>query len=654
MRSAMDDNAKLYEQRLSYRRNAAPNQCLAQPWFVRLPKPVYYPRHGCSVEPLICGEEVFKRIAEDLRNAVDSVDIITWGFDPGMVLVRKETAQSGQRYGDLLIEIATRKKNPVKVRLLIWHDDLISQKIMNNTPGYYGPSLPTIGSNGEVGYYPEHHQSYSADWFAKVTGNVFDNIHLHVRHVSADFLKQSLEGEVLPREMGVTGNVAVLYAAHHQKMILIDFERPKVAVGYVMGHNSTTEYWDTAEHRFGDVRRERVFDMPHAELLRRAWKEGPSFDGASPGYSPPSYLVAQKERAVQDFIDKHSRIVKPYQDVSCRVRGPVLHDLNHNFCQGWRESQRPGSVFLDALWFLGVGKARVIYKKLKEYGDKSHKEMDPGFISRRNKIGISELPRQEQESTVQLVRTQPLHGEKAAKECYANLTRQMTHYIYIQNQYIQYAAWAEHLRTCVHNLREAGYTKPVYVFLVTSTPERAGMDRPTHEVAGKVGQSKTMPRLHEEAVKVAEQGGTRPPTSEKEMIESGINVVMSSMWTCSTASGKLLPSDYEEIYIHTKVAIVDDAAFTAGSTNLNLRSMALDSELNVLCNAATVAYDLRTKLFQQSTGNAGPACFGDMKDKFQDWKLLQNANHVLRNKGQSMLSQIVPFYVDREPSSSLI
>ncbi|QBI05005.1 phospholipase [Pseudoduganella albidiflava] len=580
------------------------------------------------------------------------MDIITWGFDPGMILVRKETAQSGQRYGDLLIEIATRKKNPVKVRLLIWHDDFVSQKIMNNTPGYYGPSLPTIGANGGVGYYSEGHQNYSAEWYAKVVNREFENICLHVRHVKSDLLGRSMEGEVPPKNLGFTGTVAVLYAAHHQKMILIDFERPKSAVGYVMGHNSTTEYWDTAEHIFGDIRRERVFDMPQAELLKRAWKEGPSFEGASPGYSPPPHLMRQKERAVQDYIDRHSRIVKPYQDVSCRVRGPVLHDLNHNFCQGWHESEPPGSAFLDLLWFLGP--LRLVYKIVRAIRDMSDMQMDPGFIARRNKIGISEFPRQGQEHTVQLVRTQPLHGEKAAKECYANLTRQMTHYIFIQNQYIQYAAWAAHLRTCVHNLREAGYTKPVYVFLVTSTPERAGMDGPTHEVAGGIGQIKTMPRLHQEAVKVAERGGTRPPVSEEEMIESGINVVMSSMWTCSAASGKLLPSDYEEIYIHTKVAIVDDAAFTAGSTNLNLRSMAVDSELNLLSNAAVVAYDLRMKLFQQCAGKAGPGCFGDMSAAYNAWKSLRDDNLAKKNRGENLVSQLMPFYVDRKFSSSLI
>jgi len=36
----------------------------------------------------ICGEEGFGHLYDDLRNAQATVDIICWGFDPGMELVR--------------------------------------------------------------------------------------------------------------------------------------------------------------------------------------------------------------------------------------------------------------------------------------------------------------------------------------------------------------------------------------------------------------------------------------------------------------------------------------------------------------------------------------------------------------------------------------
>jgi phosphatidylserine/phosphatidylglycerophosphate/cardiolipin synthase-like enzyme len=653
MKSMMDDNVILYKQKLSYRTDAPPNQCLSQPWFVRLAKPVYYPRYGCSIEPLICGENVFGKIAEDLKAAVHSVDIITWGFDPGMILVRDGLPGSNQRYGDLLIEIATRAEKPVTVRLLIWHDDLASQLLMNNAPGYYGPSLPPIGSSKGTGFYNEHHQAYSKSWYEKIIRNKIPKIHLHVRHVPRSLLETSIAGEILPKELNVVGVAAALYAAHHQKMILIDFERPKVAVGYVMGHNSMTEYWDCAEHKFQDARRERVYHMDHVELQKRAWREGPSFEGA-PGCSPPEHLIKEKKRAVQAYIDRHSHIVTPYQDVSCRVRGPILHDLNHNFCEGWSESARPSSAFLDTLWLIPIPPVQIARKVAHWYDDALNQEDDSGFIARRNKIPIGAFPRQKSEHAAQLVRTQPLHEEKGAKECFANLTRQMGHYIFLQNQYMQYAPWSEHLRSCVHNLRAAGYTEPIYVFLLTSTPERAGMDRPTHELVGRVGQGQSMPVAQKEEVENAMKTGTMPPISEVEMVRSGINVVMCSMWNWAATGGKLLPHNYEEIYIHSKVMIVDDAALTIGSANLNLRSMALDSELNVLSNASEVAYKLRTELFLQSTGRSGPEKFGSMKLTFNEWVSMQSDNKSRMKNGMTLRSNLMPFYVDRKPTSSLI
>ncbi len=35
---------------------------------------------------------------------------------------------------------------------------------------------------------------------------------------------------------------------HHQKTVLVDYELPESAVGFVMGHNMLDEYWDTDKH----------------------------------------------------------------------------------------------------------------------------------------------------------------------------------------------------------------------------------------------------------------------------------------------------------------------------------------------------------------------------------------------------------------------
>lgn len=238
----MNANASLYNKKLSYQSNAAPYQFLSQPWFVQVPKPVYYPRYRCSIEPLICGEDVFRRIATDIEKALDSVDIITWGFDPGMVLVRGDTAEEGERYGDLLKRISSREK-PVKVRLLVWHDDAAAHLQMKNNPGFYGRMFPSIDGIVVDSYYSEKHQAYNAEWYSKICSGEFPNIIFHVREVPSKYLSSALEGESSPHNPKAI--VAKMYLSHHQKMLLIDYERPLQAVGYIMGHNSITDFWDT-------------------------------------------------------------------------------------------------------------------------------------------------------------------------------------------------------------------------------------------------------------------------------------------------------------------------------------------------------------------------------------------------------------------------
>lgn len=645
--SGMNSNVDLYKQTLSYRDNDAPYQCLAQPWFVHVPYPVHPPRYRCFIEPLICGEAVFKKIARDLQKATHSVDIITWGFDPGMVLVRGKSAEDGIRYGDLLKKIASRKPNPVKVRLLVWHDSAVTQKLMKNNPGYYGRRFPYIGC-AMGGYFSESHQAYNAEWYAQVCDDAIPNIHFHVRKVPIALLEKSLSGELAPT--GFMAQVTQAFATHHQKMLLIDYENPVNAIGYVMGHNSVTDFWDTSEHHFRDIRRERIYHMEHVKLQKAAWKEGECYDSAGPGYQLSSQQQAAKERLVQSYIDKNSHVVKPYQDVSCRLHGPILYDLNHNFCQAWEKSTRPTSLFMDTAWFFNPPIKRIV----KKAGDWLHDEMDPEFIARRAKIPLSAFRLQNGLHNVQLLRTEPQHTEKTIKECYANLSRQTLRYIFIQNQYIQYEPWAEHLIECVGRLRSAGYLKPIYVFILTSTPENDGMDVPTYDVASKVGRSEAMKVEHEEALKLAREKKVKPPITAEELAERGIKVFMGSLWTCARDKDRLQATDYEEIYIHAKVAIVDDAAFTIGSANLNLRSMALDSELNVLSEAKEVAFQLRCDLFSQCSGMAGPAQFGDMKDTFVEWKRIASKNVERKDEGTQLKGELLPFYVDRKPGAPVV
>ncbi|WP_241659267.1 hypothetical protein [Klebsiella pneumoniae] len=78
---------------------------------------------------------------------------------------------------------------------------------------------------------------------------------------------------------------------HHQKTVLVDYELPESAVGFVMGHNMLDEYWDTDKH---------------SALFR-------------PGNNMDPRLGANGKL--------------PRQDISSRVTGPILEHL-HGFVNG--------------------------------------------------------------------------------------------------------------------------------------------------------------------------------------------------------------------------------------------------------------------------------------------------------------------------------
>jgi len=519
-----------------------------------------------------------------------------------------------------------------------------------------GTRFPVIG--GPAGYLGTEHQQYNEQWFDEAIDGAIPNLCLRVREVALKFRSPALKEESYA--ISLTGAISSAYPTHHQKMVLIDYEDPMHAVGYVMGHNSVTDFWDTEQHSFRDPLRETLFTKNPADEechWYQATDEAADRFDLLIGRRRPGQLTRTQKR-LYEFINKHGLTAKPYQDVSVRMQGPILYDLNHNFCEGWADSRTASKMLRLAIW-LGMGVKSVLplpsrlSDQMEHTADVQLSRMpDRDFITRRAKLDASAFKRTGAKHSAQLMRTQPEHGEKGIKECYANLTRQIQHYIFIQNQYVQYPDWAEHLIECVRNLRKAGYEEPIYVFILTSTPESTGMDLPTYEVAKRLGRSETMIVEHNEALARAEKGQGPNPISPAEMMLDGINVVMGSLWTC--ASVPKMPTDYEEIYIHAKVAIVDDAAFTIGSANLNVRSMALDSELNVLSQAKDVAFALRAKLFQQCTEDSGPVAFENMADTFGKWTALSEKNLANMRTLSPLKGQLVAFHVDRKPGSPVI
>ena len=608
--------------------------------------------HNNKLALFICGQEAFADIAGEIARAEKSIDLCCWGFDPGMELVRGNSATwpRGDTFGDLLIDAARRH---VKVRLLIWHDR-IGSPMVHNMPGHShgtspwkntGQRFDDISAKASLamlqdavatrerisgGYRgdripPEDipmlaREEYCYSWYVPAFKGLFGGLEIRLRHGDSGAISKSIATEInQPRglTMGEIEKPGMQYlGTHHQKPVLIDFDHQEgaKAVGYVMGLNSVTDYWDTTAHLLDDTRREQGGVNERRECL-----QGMAADG---GFAT----------------------LKPYQDYACRIDGGrALIALYNNFVKAWDRAA----------------------------GDRTHAAANAS-VSRELPQGSppARLLRKagQDDSTVQIVLTQPEEQDRTIKEIYFRAVTQASlaaGYLYVENQYFQYEDWAQHLlaeRKKVVAAWKAGSVKagksledmPVmHVFIVIPVPERAQMVPRTHDTLAALGQHDGMTGQNKMIDDYNKQPKTRHVrggfgiTNEVEVKlpdvvrhSNGINkpgaMTLESEFGLKVSVAMLNVSAfdtdrwrYREIYIHSKLMLVDDVFMTLGSANLNQRSMAVDSEINIATVDSRVATDLRKRVWRMHSGglvDGGGGTKAEIVTAFKDWNNLMRSN----------------------------
>ncbi|WP_426075896.1 phospholipase D-like domain-containing protein [Janthinobacterium sp. PSPC3-1] len=636
--------------------------------------------HNNKLTLFICGQEAFADIAGEIAKAEKSIDLCCWGFDPGMELVRgnSTTWPRGDTFGDLLIDAARRH---IRVRLLIWHD-LLGSPMVHNMPGYShgtspwknsGQRFDDISAKGSLamlqdavarkerfsgGYRgdrvrPEDipmlaREEYCYSWYAAAFKGLFGGLEIRLRHGDSGAISKSIATEInQPRglTMGEIEKPGMQYlGTHHQKPVLIDFDHQEgaKAVGYVMGLNSVTDYWDTTAHLLDDTRREQGGTNEQRECL-----QGMAADG---GFAT----------------------LKPYQDYACRIDGGrALIALYNNFVKAWDRAA----------------------------GDRTHAAANAS-VSRELPQGSppARLLRKagQDDSTVQIVLTQPEEQDRTIKEIYFRAVTQASlaaGYLYVENQYFQYEDWAQHLlaeRKKVVAAWKAGSVKagksledmPVmHVFIVIPVPERAQMVPRTHDTLAALGQHDGMTGQNKMIDDYNKQPTTRSVrsgfgiTNEVEVKlpdvvrhSNGINkpgaMTLESEFGLKVSVAMLNVSAfdkdrwrYREIYIHSKLMLVDDAFMTLGSANLNQRSMAVDSEINIATDDYRVARDLRKRVWRMLSGglvDGGGGTKVEIITAFKDWNNLMQSNRKKKfdKSGNAILKKMRGFVLPLEDKRS--
>lgn len=669
-------------------------------WLLEMGKDANTPafRHN-NLELLICGQAAFSKIAEDLRNAKHSIDIVCWGFDPAMELTRDkgDTWPRGDTWGGLL---KTAAAQGVQVRLLVWYDT-VGNAFTNNVPGYKkgapyelkaaagrGMARATA-PGGRIPAQPEptepqdRREVFNSHWYRDVVAGAMDGISLRTRGgVHQDVLsslkgKSSLKGE---SRLGFAERLGMeLVATHHQKTIVIDYEGENPC-GYVMGLNSVTDYWDTTAHRF------------HEPLRGASWE----------GHG-------EKEHAT----------LMPLQDYACRIQGEALVAVCKNFTEAWNKADASDK---------GAGSNVSRSFDFKE---------PPKNLTRNLKF-----PRQQ----AHILRTLPSTegSEKSIHRLYSQAGSFARHYIYVENQYFQHAGWVKELKQlrvkhflgCQSGGLPMAEAPKLHVMAVIPTPERSQMVPRTHDTVAELAHGSSMPnqaeklgkeiaryeadlkaheqqptrfpppRLSDIARTYKEAGGGRGDDAAREELEGqyGMRSLVASLWTwdpewseskfpvfekarqekaafdramepyrkgqlaLTTAYGvpRMPPSRkkemdkareqrYREIYIHSKLMISDDSIFTLGSANLNVRSFAVDSEINIASDDPATAKKLRQDVWDQHTmGQFGGGNATDQKvmtETFKDWKDAAKDNLQRKSLGKPLSCFLVAFRDERTSST---
>ncbi|MNV28502.1 Cardiolipin synthase [compost metagenome] len=128
---------------------------------------------------------------------------------------------------------------------------------------------------------------------------------------------------------------------------------------------------------------------------------------------------------------------------------------------------------------------------------------------------------------------------------------------------------------------------------------------------------------------------------------SGLKVHVCSLVAPDSPAGK----KWMEVYIHSKLMIVDDVFTTHGSANINTRSMQVDSELNIAHEWASVTQAMRRRLWGMHTNGLGAQ--DDPKEAFEAWEEIINRNKGLQSRQLTPYAPLVEFYFGESDLSDL-
>ncbi|WP_337024366.1 MULTISPECIES: phospholipase D-like domain-containing protein [unclassified Pantoea] len=585
---------------------------ITSPWFVQNTE---YPPTLATYKPLVNGEEAFAAVHHAIANAKKSVDIICWGFQPSMYFIRDGQAPS---IGELLVDVA--RKNNVEVRVLGWEMPL------NSAGGAGEANLPGKGIvriKDRAGQSATDEQ-YANDrkWFAEYAlfntvkeisvgiGTTPKRLKQFPQFVSRGFnvderaeIRYQAALHALDKDISkMTVALLAATATHHQKTVLVDYELPEHAVGFVMGHNMLDEYWDTDDH----------------SSRRRAG----SVDAYAPNMGASGFL--------------------PRQDISSQVTGPILEHLHENFAKAWCKETHQD--------LLALRNAKRVAKELKprpEYGTPIMAQL-LRTQAQEQKRDIETLYLQAVNNATQFIYIEnqyfrwPPMAELINKIAEEQTSKGRDHnkhgalYLFVVTNATDEGIGSGTVNT-QRMLETLGRAE-----IIPGITKQMQIDKLRREAGTTPVSAMYTPKNAEDFLKKQRELDAKILEIEKSTIvpepRPGLNIHV-----CSLVALDSPPDNWMPVYIHSKLMIVNDVFTTHGSANINTRSMQVDSEMNIAHEWASVTQDLRRRLWRIHTNERGMQ--DDSEDAFNSWGDIINRNEALKDAAEyKPFAPLVKFY----------
>lgn len=592
---------------------------LCTPWFVQLTE---YPPMSASYRPLVNGKEAFGAIYDAILAARHTVDIICWGFQPSMYF--KRDGGDSLCIGDLLIK---KGLDGVKIRLLCWADSFaVGQFIENENPGY--DLLRSVSTQNENNTQRE----YDRVWYyrARIAASpeqrdLADSLKARPEAGSPDAPSRPLPGvrplvniELVTRDFSLMDRVEIMFReslhradkglsemavtvgfgggpSHHQKMVMVDYEAPEQAIGFVMGHNTLDAYWDDDGHRY-------------AKMNARFGRNGQT----------------------------------PRQDISSVVTGPILECLNANFCRAWQRhakvdlltKRKPLAGRLRVRRDMGTAVMAQITRTQSQEGKQDIKALYLQTVRNATKFIYIEN---------QYFRWDPLAEQikaAAAKQVAWGRDQGKDGPIYLfvvtNSSDDGMGVGTDSTYKMLDSLGQAnlmsGLAKQVQdaqqAHDVIGAVNEVALARMSLGVGAQVRQRSAQKKLDE-----ARQNRGKPLAPKN---IPGLNIHI-----CTLVAPDSPANDWMPIYIHSKIMIIDDVFLTHGSANINTRSMEVDSELNICHEHMGVTQPLRRRLWAMHTGGEGAQ--DEPKEAFERWGKIIDRNGMRLKSGLAPVASLIGF-----------